>query len=120
MEFRTLSASALACSLMFYGSVTLAADKVQEKAQSRDQTQSRVDEPIFGSQLMTEQERIEHRNRMRSLKTYEEREAFRLEHHKKMLERAKARGVMLPEEPMPRGGMMMGPGGGMGPGSNRK
>lgn len=61
------------------------------------------DEPIYGQQLMTEQERAEHREQMRSLRTEEEREAFRQEHHERMQERAKERGVTLPEEPGQRG-----------------
>ncbi|MBK6402257.1 MAG: hypothetical protein IPP18_11560 [Rhodocyclaceae bacterium] len=71
---------------------------------------------VYGSQLMTRQERIDYRNQMRLLKTEEERIAFRAEHHKKMQERAKERGVTLPETP-PARGAGMGPGmGGMGPG----
>lgn len=80
-------------------------------------------ETIYGSQLMTRQERIEHRNRMREMKTEEERNAYRLEHHKRMQERAREKGVTLPDSPPPRGGGKgrgMGPGmggmGGMGPG----
>lgn len=57
------------------------------------------DEPIYGSQLMTQQERQEHREKMMSLKTEEERERYRIEHHKKMQERAKAQGVTLPDKP---------------------
>jgi len=75
--------------------------------------------PIYGSQLMTRQERIEYRNQMRTLKTQEERNTFRLEHHKKMQERAQEKGLTLPEAP-PAGGGGMGPGrggGGMGPGA---
>lgn len=78
--------------------------------------------PIYGSQLMTQQERIEYRNQMRALKTQQEREAFRLEHHKKMQERARERGVTLPDEPPAQGaGMGPGPGAGrgMGPGMGR-
>lgn len=75
------------------------------------------DEVIYGRQLMTEQELAEHRAKMRSLKTEQEREAFRMEHHKLMQERAKARGMTLPDEPGPRGrGMGMGSGGGRGMG----
>ncbi len=74
-----------------------------------------ADEPIYGSQLMTRQERIEHRNTLRQLKTQEERNAYRLEHHQKMQERAKARGVQLPDSP-PQQGKGMGPGPGPGPG----
>ena len=71
------------------------------------------DTPVFGAQIMTEQERVEHRERMRAAGTPEEREQVRLEHHKQMVERARERGVTLPEEPPMRGGM--GPGGGPGP-----
>jgi hypothetical protein len=124
MVFRTLTVSALACSLLLVGSVALAADKVQ----AQDQTRLQDQEQIYGSQLMTEQERLEHRNMMRTLKTQEEREAYRLEHHKKMQVRAKEKGVTLPEEPLPQGRMMkgtgagggMGPGGGMGQGNRNK
>lgn len=72
---------------------------------------------VYGSRLMTRQERIEYRNQMRALKTQEERNAFRLEHHQKMQERAKERGVTLPDMPPAQGGGMgPGMGGGMGPG----
>jgi len=87
--------------------------------QSRDQMQMQDRESIYGYELMTPQERTEYHARMRALNTEQEREAFRLEHHKKMQERAKAQGKTLPD--MPPAGMgpgMMGPGGGkgMGPG----
>jgi len=67
------------------------------------------DAPIYGSQLMTAQERAEHRDRMRAAKTLEEREQIRAEHHERMQARAKERGVTLPDQPpMRRGpGMMM-------------
>lgn len=76
-------------------------------------------ETVYGWQLMSEQERTEHRAMMRSMKTEEEREAYRREHHARMQERAKQQGVTLPEGPEPRGkgmGRGMGSGGGMGPG----
>lgn len=72
------------------------------------------DAPIYGSQMMTQQERIEHRNQMRAAKTLEEREQVRSRHHELMVQRAKERGITLPDEPPMRGGM--GPGGGMGRG----
>lgn len=76
--------------------------------------------PIYGSQLMTQQERIEYRTQMRAMKTQEERNAFRLEHHRKMQERAKEKGLTLPDTPPAAGagaGMGRGGGGGMGPGA---
>lgn len=72
------------------------------------------DAPIYGAQLMTQQERLEYRDRMRAARTQEEREQFRIQHHDQMQARAKERGATLPEMPPMRGGM--GPGGGQGPG----
>lgn len=70
--------------------------------------------PVYGAQLMTPQERVEHQARMRAAKTLEEREQVRAEHHAAMVTRAKERGITLPDEPPMRAGPMMG--GGMGPG----
>ena len=75
-----------------------------------------AEDVIYGSQLMTQQERNEYRAQMRNAKTYEERERIRLEHHKAMQERAKAKGLTLPDMP-PAAGGGMGPGGGMGRGA---
>lgn len=80
-----------------------------------------AEEPIFGSQMMTNQERIEHRNKLRAAQTLEEREKVRLEHHEQMKLRSKERGVTLPDQPPAQGGGMgrrAGPGGGMGAGRN--
>jgi hypothetical protein len=49
-----------------------------------------------GWQLMTPEERIEHQNKMRSFKTYDECKAYQEQHHKMMEERAKQKGVTLP------------------------
>lgn len=82
--------------------------------------------PIYGSQLMTPQERSEYRMRMRSAKTPEERQQIRLDHHEAMKARAAERGVTLPDAPPVRGGGMgpggggMGPGAGMGPGGGMR
>jgi hypothetical protein len=78
-------------------------------------------DPIYGSQLMTRQERSDYRDRMRNAKTAEERETVRAENHKLMSARAKERGVTLPDEPPATGmgggmGRGTGPGGGMGQG----
>ena len=87
-----------------------------------------AEEQIYGSELMTKQERMEHRTKMQNMKTKEEREHYRMEHHKKMQERAKERGATLPDKPQMRnngmgggmdGGMGGGSGGGMGGGRGR-
>ena len=61
---------------------------------------------IYGSQLMTPQERLEHRNKMLAAKTVEEREQIRKAHHEKMKQRAKKQGITLSDEPPARGGGM--------------
>lgn len=61
-----------------------------------------AEEQIYGQQLMTEQERNEHRIKMQSMNTPEERERYRLEHHSKMEQRAKEQGITLPEMPLQR------------------
>lgn len=80
---------------------------VQEMAGTQTQEQ------VYGSQLMTIDERNEYQTKMRAAKTAEERELLRTKHHQSMQERAKARGMTLPDEPPARGGGMgMGSGGG--------
>lgn len=104
-------------------------DKDKDKNRDKDRDQDRAKdkdrdgEKIYGNQLMTEQERIEHRERMRAAKTKEEREQIRRDHHRLMKERGRARGITLPDEPPADGGGMgpggMGPRDGMGPGRGR-
>lgn len=70
-------------------------------------------EPVYGSQLMTPEERADYHAKMRAANTVEERERIHDEHHKEMQARAKERGVALPDAPRSR----RGPGKGMGVGS---
>lgn len=49
-----------------------------------------------GMGLMTPEERRAHRDKMRSLKSAEECQAYMAEHHAQMAERAKAKGITLP------------------------
>ncbi|MHB8622609.1 MAG: hypothetical protein ACYC9J_03980 [Sulfuricaulis sp.] len=102
----------------------LAADQGQLPTPDQDQTRNADRLPprergmhrqIYGAQMMTQHERNEYRARMRSAKTAEEREQIRKENHERMKERAKERGVTLPDVPPMRGSGME-PGNGMGPG----
>ena len=75
-----------------------------------------ADTPIYGGQLMTEQERLEYRERMRNAETADERERLRIEHAEQVQERARERGVTLPPDRPGMGqGMGQGMGSGMGP-----
>ena len=91
----------------------------QDRTKEKIQAQTKDQERIYGSELMTEKERSEYRDRMRSAKTQQEREKIRSGHHDRMLARAKERGVTIPDEPPVKGGGM-GPGGGMGTGAGGK
>jgi Na+-translocating ferredoxin:NAD+ oxidoreductase RnfG subunit len=108
---------------MIAGAVVMSASPLwaatQDMTKQKIQTQTKDQERIYGSQLMTEQERNEYRERMRSTKTEQEREKIRAEHHERMVARAKERGVMIPDEPPVKGGGM-GAGRGMGPGAGGK
>lgn len=79
-------------------------DRVQD--QVRDQNQMSDQDQIYGRQLMTQQERTEHRAKMRAAKTDQEREHIRNQHHTMMKKRADERGVTLSAEPPVSGGGM--------------
>jgi hypothetical protein len=83
--------------------VGVSANVAMAQASAPAQTKAQAQERIYGSQLMTEQERNEYRLRMRELKTEAERLQFRTEHHARMQERAKERGMTLPDEPPMQG-----------------
>ena len=93
------------------GVLALSSGFAAAAGQERTQ-QAQKQQQVYGSQLMTKQERIEQRSKMRAAKTAEEREQIRKEHHERMEERAKERGVTLSDEPPARGG-------GMGSGAGR-
>jgi len=123
MQILSFTLLAVVCLLLLPGDFVWAADqattqdRVQTTTQERIRAQDRDQEQVYGSQLMTWQEREEYHNRMRAAKSAEEQERIRNEHHERMQERAKAQGLSLPDMPPPRGAGM-GPGGrGMGPGS---
>jgi hypothetical protein len=106
--------------LLIGADVNWVAAQERSPQQNQIQTQEQIQEQeqIYGSQLMTPEERTEFRTRMRAATTNEEREQIRREHHEQMQVRAKQQGVTLPDEPPVHGGRGMGPGGGgMGPGS---
>ncbi|MFV8818450.1 hypothetical protein [Haliea sp. E17] len=61
---------------------------------------------IYGSELMTEQERNAYRDQMRAAKTEQERDQIRAAHHEAMRQRAEAMGKQLPDDPPEYGGHM--------------
>jgi hypothetical protein len=96
----------LAGALILLGAAVVSG--AQEQTRSKDTLQQQED--VYGWQMMSEQERHEHQQQMREMKTEPEREAFRKQHHEKMQERARQQGLTLPDSPGPHGK-------GMGPGS---
>lgn len=107
MMKRTLVMSVLTSGLLMAVSSGFAADEIAVQEQVKEQTQAKEqvqakekvqkNEQVYGSQMMTSQERIEHRKKMRAAKTAEERERIRAEHHEAMKIRAQERGVTLPD-----------------------
>jgi hypothetical protein len=69
---------------------------------SRSQQQAAT--PIYGQQLMTVQEREQHRERIRTAATEEERNKIREEHRKQMQARAQEQKVQLPDVAAPGAG----------------
>ncbi len=88
---RLIGTAFLAACLFVPGALAQGQDRVQSEVQQQDR--------IYGSELMTEQERNEYRDRMRSMQTEEERAALRAAHHEEMRKRAAAMGKELPEAP---------------------
>jgi len=101
-----------------------AADQDRDQDQIQDQLQDR--DMVYGYELMSVEERAQHRAKMQSFNTEEEREAYREQHHKEMQARAKEQGVVIPDQPrwkgagpqsgMRSGGSNSGSGGGSGKG----
>ena len=73
---------------------------------------------VRGSQLMSPQERAEHRARMQTM-TPAERQEYVRQHHEEMRKLAEQRGLTIPEEPGPWPGMGPGYGQSYGPGYGR-
>lgn len=61
---------------------------------------------IYGSQMMTQQERADHRAKLRAAKTQTERNQIRQENHQRMQQRAKERGIKMPDMPPQNQGHM--------------
>jgi hypothetical protein len=116
MRLHKAFAGGLAAALALAG-LSASGDAPEEKRQpaAPPVTAPAPDEPVFGWQLMTNEEMAAHHARMRAATTPEEREKIRQEHHQQMVERAKQRGVTLPAQPLGPP-----PGRGMGPGMGRR
>ncbi len=100
------------CSLVAYSGTPAQAQTqgqktVQEQAQTRWEEQAEKNLGLgrgLGKRLMTEEEWREHHRKMQSMSATE-REQYRKEVHQLMMERAKERGITVPETPGPRGPM---------------
>lgn len=72
----------------------------------REQSSQQLQGASFGPQLLTEEEQVVYRARIRNAKTTQESEAIRAEHYELMKARAREKGVVLPEKRPPVGGDM--------------
>jgi len=74
----------------------------KEHLEARDQDRARVHQdlaPIYGEEVMSQQERLKYQEQLRAQHTGQEREQFMAEHRNQMQQRAAQRGVTL-EEPI--------------------
>ncbi len=69
--------------------------QAQESSQAETQKQTQARERVYGWELMTDEGFAQQQTKMRSLRTREERQRYRAEHHAQMMERAQERGVDL-------------------------
>jgi hypothetical protein len=70
-------------------------DMVKDKDKDQDRLRDQDRLYIYGYELMTDQERNAHRERMRAAKTLQERDRIRAEHRVQMDARAKERGMII-------------------------
>lgn len=73
-------------------------DKLQmeTRSQEQDRVHQQLD-PIYGGELMSQQERLEYREQLRAKETTQERDQLKAEHRSNMQQRAKERGVTVQE-----------------------
>jgi hypothetical protein len=70
-------------------------DRERDELHVQDRDQLR-DRDIYGSELMTRQERREYQNRIREMETVQEWARYRAEHQAQIMARAREQGVDLP------------------------
>ena len=70
----------------------------QDRTQDRDRLHDQDGQTIYAAELMTPAERNAYMAHMRSLKTLQERNAYREQHRTEMQQRARERGVTIPPD----------------------
>jgi sialic acid synthase SpsE len=104
--YKNMVLSVMSGALFLSFGVALAADAAEGEPAKIQQT--------TGRQLMTPEEQNEQRTKMRNASSADERKELRKTHHEAMKEKAKEKGVAIPDNPPVRGqGMGAGQGGGM-------
>ena len=112
-KLASLSSVALVSAVLIQPLCAQEGSGVQQQTanQAQSMAQEQAQERVYGSSLMTQQERNEYQNQMRQMKTAEERANFRAQHHEQMKQRAQAQGKVLPDDVPAKN---RGQGGGMG------
>lgn len=86
----------------------LAVAEEQPAAETAEQAQEQPPVQKRGNPLMSPEEVAQHREKLRSLKTEEERKAYLAEHRKMLRERAKQQRLKQPEVPKQESGSSAG------------
>lgn len=100
MKRKLIYSAVLAALLPAMAGMSHAADTDSSMGQGGMQGHEQMrDSDIYGSDLMTSQERSEYRNRLRSARNQQEKDRIEKDHEERMQQRAKERGVAVPEKP---------------------
>jgi hypothetical protein len=91
---RATAVLAILCLIGLTSTAALAVDKMSGQQKS----QTHKTDSIYGHELMTPEQRTDYRNKLRSLKTDQERNAYRMEHQKRIHKLAKAKGIPLSDK----------------------
>ena len=97
------------------GGAAAAGAQTQTRTEAQTQTQTRTEaqtqtragaaqEPVYGANLMTEQEQANYRKQLDNAKTDADRERIRAEHQTAIQKRARERGVAVPPVTPAQGG----------------
>jgi len=108
--------SGLSTALLAASGTSFAAEQDRDQMRDQDKLQTQDRDQVYGSSLMTNQERAEYRSKMQAANSAEERMRIRKENHKQMQVSAKKRGIKRHDEPPAMHQRQNGMGNGMGSG----
>ncbi len=93
---KTLKFASLLCATVLIASSAMAQSGSGMKLGMGNQNYQLNAGNVYGWQLMSDEERSAHQQKMHAMKTYDECKAYQVQHHTEMEARAKEQGKTLP------------------------